>query len=294
MTKYVVIWRPLPSKGGLGSQLLSKITALSYADKYNYEYLHVRWDNQIHRIGHNYYDDNLFEENIENYFNLGFNKVLYCDVSNNIQKENIIVKNKFNEVTDNPNIFLTEDFIKNLQNNFYANHNRYIKNNNKNIVNIHIRRGDACLIGKYHKNNNYFFHPDHGIINNDNCILSESCIERGDGHEGRIISNEYYINIMNKIIKLYSNVEFNIISQGKIDDFQDINKSFPDFKINFYLDEDILKTFERLYKCDILVLGKSALSYCAGLYCEHIVITNCIVYNWWGDKVPNLPNWITI
>lgn len=294
MTKYIIIWRPLPSKGGLGSQVLAKLTAIAYAEYHGYEYLHVEWDNNIHRIGHNYYDNDNFEKDIENFFKLGNNKRLYADICEETEiKNNLIIKNKFNEVTDNPNIYFNNNFVIKLQHEFYQHNTKFIKNENMTIVNIHIRRGDACLINEYNKANDFCYHPDYGITKVSSISLSDNVIEKGDGHPIRIVGNDYYINIMNKIKNKYKNIVFNIISQGKEEDFNDIKTVFSEFKINFYLNEELINTFKRLYSCDILVLGKSALSYCAGLYSENIVIAN-VIQNNWGDKIPNLPNWIIL
>ena len=286
--KHIIIWRPLPSKGGLGSQLLSKITAIAYCKYNNYTYVHKEWDNIIHRIGHNYHNKDSFESEIEKYFNLGENNLLYENIDNNI---NLIKYNKINEVTDNPNKYFTQDFINNLQEKFYKNHKEYINNTDNTIVNIHIRRGDAMLLNNKEKKRCY--HPDFGYFNyEDNKNILKDTLEFGDNHPGRIISNNIYIDLMNKIKKRYKNVCFNIISQGKNEDFEDIISIFPDCKL--YLNCDLIKTFELLINNDILLVGKSSLSYTAGLYSKNLVIAN-LVQNNWGDKIPsNLKNWIII
>ena len=226
---------------------------------------------------------------IENYFDIGYNKRLYNDIVNDINENEVYKINFIKEVTLNPNKYFTTDFLIQIKKNYYKNKKKFVKQNNTTKIVVHIRLGDVLLINDKNKNNNYAYHPDHGIFNTNNIILDDSIIEKGDGNTCRFINNSFYIDIMHKLAKIYNNIEFVIVSQGDEEYFNDIKKNFDNIK--FFLNKELLETFELLCNNDILVLGKSSLSYCAGLLSNNIVIANSIQHNW-NDKIPtNLSNW---
>jgi hypothetical protein len=128
---------------------------------------------------------------------------------------------------------------------------QYEKNTDFFKINIHIRRGDV---------NPY----QHGI---------------------RWISDEYYLNIIDILTNKYKNSKLTIYTQRN------------NFNSNLFSNYDIIyddeiednKAWCEMINSDILVIGKSAFSYSAGILCDGIVI-----YPSDGMFHPKLTEWKTI
>ena len=122
----------------------------------------------------------------------------------------------------------------------------------KKIIGIHMRRGDVTSAN----------HPD------------------------RWLSDEYYIQTIELLKNKYPNHKIKIYTQRR--NFNE--EMFSNFDIFF--DDMMLdnQTWLELINCDVLVIGKSAFSYSAGILCDGLVI-----YPNDGDMFhPKLEDWITI
>lgn len=82
------------------------------------------------------------------------------------------------------------------------------------------------------------------------------------------------LNLDNKSHKIH------IFSEGKNDDFKDLELHFKDFEFIYHINEDIQQTFHSLVKADILIVSKSSYSYCTALLNENRVVANFLA-RWW-------------
>lgn len=147
---------------------------------------------------------------------------------------NIDIKETFSRIVNyskNPSNYYTNDVVSTLREYYYST----LKPELENIdIAIHIRRGDVTNKMKQ-----------------------------------RYTNNTYY----NKIIKFLNNKypDYNIIifSEGKIEDFNELNGN----NISFKLDTSLEETFHSMVSAKILVTAKSSFSYCAA-----ILNTNKIYY----------------
>ena len=95
-------------------------------------------------------------------------------------------------------------------------------------------------------------------------------IRRGDVDKNcaqRYTSNTEYIDIIDKLTKLYPDYKITIFSQGTEDDFKELQKP----NVNFQLNMNLMETFHSMVRSKVFVMAKSSLSYCAGLLNENIV-----------------------
>ena len=74
--------------------------------------------------------------------------------------------------------------------------------------------------------------------------------------------------------------KIHIFSEGKDDDFKDIELHFKDFEFIYHINENVQLTFHSLVKADILILARSSFSYCTALLNENKVIAN-FIQRWW-------------
>lgn len=95
-------------------------------------------------------------------------------------------------------------------------------------------------------------------------------IRRGDVKKGmndRYTDNNIYNKIIEKLITLYPNYKISIYSEGKIEDFNDIQNN----NVKIILNQSICQDFHSLVKAKILVTAKSSFSYSAALLNENTV-----------------------
>ena len=111
-------------------------------------------------------------------------------------------------------------------------------------------------------------------------------IRRGDVKKGmndRYTNNNIYNVIIEKLIALYPNYKISIYSEGKLEDFHDIQNN----NIKIILNQSICQDFHSLVKAKVLVTAKSSFSYSAALLNE-----NTVYYiDFWHKK---LNHWIHI
>ncbi len=123
-----------------------------------------------------------------------------------------------------PDIYYTPEILKKIRKYYYSTNKPIIKNND--YIAIHIRRGDV------NKKSNLKRYTD----------------------------NNYYKKIIIFLKKKYPNKKIKIFSQGKIEDFKELNNNCI-----FELNKDLQYTFHSMVVAKVLVMSKSSFSYSAAL-----------------------------
>ena len=250
-------------KEGVGAVYLRIISLLGICRKYNLEFMHHK-----QTIGHNYDNDNHWDDKWDNFFNLKkiCKTIDDIDISNfNINKFHIMNLKDLNYLTSNkdkcelnyfenpheiiaiePNGFfsLVENDLRNAYDE--ANQNRQLIYNKKSVA-IHIRVWNESDTAPYY-----------GFI-----YSSVS---------GYKLDENYYINLIKKINELYPDYDIHIFTQ------KSFYIKYPNLNLysnlNIHIDMDTFDTFHHLVKADVLVLGTSTFSYIAGIYNNKEVIYN--------------------
>ena len=291
--------------GGLGSHLSSKLLGLGFSYNYpEYKYIHYKWNNTDNIIGCNYENDIEFEDKLEKYFNLSkFSNIKIIEsVKENTSNCVVDIRDLdiFSNIFKNSdqeliNKCYTKEFLDYYRKIFYSDKKRFITSKDKTIITVHLRRGEICKLGKISAHDGWVWTPSRGFYKIEtNVTMKEKSNYGLPGTDNAVrwLDDNYYINTMKKLESMYSNIEFRLVSQGKKEDFEDIINKFSN--ITLYLNTDIIDTFNLLINNDILIMGRSALSYCAGLISENTVICNSH-HNYNCDKIPSeLKNWIII
>jgi hypothetical protein len=215
---------------GFGAQYQKIIQTYIFCAQKNIKYVYRPFKN----IEHNYSNDPLYNNKIENLVNL----------KNNIEND---IECKSIEINYNAHVrHFFEKYIETCCNSpemsfikkcFWENKDKnYFKNNKINIA-IHIRR--------------------------------ENLHDMGRAGERITTPNSYYLNIMNKIRNVNKDKDllFHIYSQGNLQNFLDLNNT----DVLFHLNENIEDTFIGLVAANILVISPSSLSYVAGLISDGII-----------------------
>ena len=165
----------------------------------------------------------------------------------------IDIKEEFSyevHTSKNPSIYYTKEVIDIIRNYYYSTEKPSIDNID---IAIHIRRGDVVK--------NTF----------------------GPGKIDRFTDENFYKEIIKKLLAKYPNYIIHIYSQGKVEDFSIKEHS----RLRFHLNEDLITTFHSLVKAKIFIMAKSSLSYSAGILNE-----NKVYYmDFWHKK---LDHWINI
>jgi len=89
-------------------------------------------------------------------------------------------------------------------------------------------------------------------------------IRRGDvneNNEKRYTSNDKYKEILSFLLVKYPNDDIHVYSEGKMEDFQDLQQD----RVAFHLNMTIEESFHSLVCAKVLVTAKSSFSYCAAL-----------------------------
>lgn len=125
-------------------------------------------------------------------------------------------------------------------------------------------------------------------FNNENLNIAVH-IRRPNPHDswiyGTDVPNDIYVNVINKLRTKYSsqNPLFHVYSQGDSNNFSMYEA--PD--VIFHLNESVEDTYQGMVFADVLVTGKSSISYTAGY------LSDGIVYYTPYAHAP-LPHWIAI
>ena len=165
----------------------------------------------------------------------------------------IDIKEQFSKevhTSKNPSIYYTKEVIDIIRNYYYSTDKPSIENID---IAIHIRRGDVIK--------NTF----------------------GPGKIDRFTDDNFYTEIINKLLIKYPTYIINIYSEGKVEDFSIKGHD----RLRFHLNRDLITTYHSLVKAKVLIMAKSSLSYSAGILNE-----NKIYYiDFWHKK---LDDWIHI
>lgn len=137
---------------------------------------------------------------------------------------------KFIHLCKNPSLYYNEEVIKKIKDFYYSTEKPKIGNID---IAIHIRRGD---VSEYN-------------------------------HTERHTSNAYYKKIIELLKKKHPSYNITIFSQGKIDDFKELELEDSQFNLNV----DIKETFHSLVSAKVLVTSKSSFSYAAAILNENVI-----------------------
>ena len=162
---------------------------------------------------------------------------------------NIILDEVYHPKDDYNKIF--DDNFRNYLINNMKNNLIKVKEDNDFLVAIHIRRGDV------RKDNRWSF---------------------------RYTPNEYYINVIKKILEKYKNAKIHVFSQS---DSQENFNEFIKLGCFLHLDSELVEIWNYFIQSDILVLASSAFSIVPAILNE-----NKIIYIW-NKYFKPLKNWIT-
>uniref|UniRef100_A0A6C0C5V2 Glycosyltransferase n=1 Tax=viral metagenome TaxID=1070528 RepID=A0A6C0C5V2_9ZZZZ len=149
--------------------------------------------------------------------------------------------------SNKPSEYFTNDVIEILRKYYYSTSKPVIENID---IAIHIRRGDVT-----------------------NGVLKD-----------RYTPNSYYNEIIKFLNRKYPNYNITILSEGNVNDFNELNGKNISFKLN----TSIAETFHSFVSAKILITAKSSFSYCAA-----ILNSNEIYYMDWSTFSP-LKNWKNI
>lgn len=159
----------------------------------------------------------------------------------------------------------------------------YLKSNN--LPRIYYNEVNEILVKNKINIRNFLKDDINYDINSINITLH---IRRGDimrneaylnVFKSRYLSNEYYVNKLNKLKSLnLGKLKINIVSEGELSSFEN---DFKDFNVNYILgkgindtEEDKRKTMSYLIFNDILVTGPSGLSDISSIYSNGLVINS--------------------
>jgi len=257
----------IKSTEGVGSQYQKIINLYAVIKKFNLKYIHIPI-----QIGHNYDNDNYWNEKWDNFFN--FKKLSNNDeIDIEKQEKYFITEHNTTEETifrnQNPDILYLyshtydifyknpEYYFKDIQNDLIDaydeanNHRTLIYNKTKTSIAIHIR-----------VYNNY-----------DNEGEYERYSKTDTSQEARYnFTADMYENLINQLKTKYTNTEIHIFSQKEYFDikFKKL-RDIKDIKLHFD-DMDVFDTFHHMCKADVFVMGLSSFSILAAYYNKNTVI----------------------
>jgi len=243
---------------GIGAQALAIMSAQLFAYHFKVNYIHTPFNNIQFQ--------NSREKELESFMNLGEGETKITETSMPVArrkklayffKKNVIYEiPHFHEFTDlNTEKYLLIKPI--LQKKFNINKPTAAQENSNELrISLHLRRGDVTA----------------------------------DQHPDRFTNNEVTISrlktILDQLNSLNVNTSLTIISEGSEQDFAQFKENL-NTKINYLLDANIESTLNKMINTDVLIIAKSALSYCAAL------LTNAtVIYEEFWHKP--LPNWFNI
>lgn len=213
------------SKDGFGAQYQRIISTYIYCSMNNIKFTYRPFG----YIEHNYNKDINFNKNLENLINLEDELTITknTELISDLDFGTLVLPFFEKNIDECCN----SKYMKKIKTLYWKNKNRDFFKNNKFNIAIHIRRENSC--------------------------------DRGQAGDRVTTSNEYYLNIMNKIRAKYSEREimFHIYSQGYLEDFS----KFISSDTQLYINHDLIETFMGMVAADCLVTSPSSLSYVAAL-----------------------------
>lgn len=224
---------------GFGSQLLSRIAGITYANCHNLEYIHfpiktiILEDNPSISRNSELENSNLLLESMM--------KNLQIKTPNEVNEYSSINTyhrvNFYNEINSNPSQYFTEDLLNKFKNSYTSSPPDYYENAKLNIA-VHIRRG--------------------------NDIRSDDFI--------RYVSSDIYVNVVQKLLERFDNAVIHIFS------WNDPDLKIESDRIKYHITSDggkeFLSDFNALVHADILLVGSSTFSLSAGFFNKNLVLYN--------------------
>lgn len=231
---------------GMGSRVLKMINMYSYVELLkskglDYEYIHTPLSYE--GFGRNFTANQLGLFYHKQVINPRDEYIEICKRWDEVLKFNGETVLEFGEENLNPHVFAgfngddiyeCFNYPRIIRDDIKSKFN--IKNSvNKNKkINIHIRRGDVTYIA----------------------------------HADRFSSDEYYLNVINKLKSIYPNYDLTIHTQRR-----SFNKElFTDIEVIYDDEINDNETWLDLVSSDVLVISKSSFSYSAGVLCDGLVI----------------------
>lgn len=224
---------------GFGSQLLSRIAGITYANYHKLEYIHfpiktiILEDNPSTSRNSELENSNLLLESIMK--NLQIKTPNEVNESSNINVYHRVMF--YNEINLNSNQYFSEDLLNRFKDSYVMTPPDYYPNDQLNIS-IHVRRG--------------------------NDIRSDDF--------ARYVSSEIYNNIVEKLLQKYDNSIIHIFSWNDPD--LKIKSDRIKYHITYDGGKEFLSDFNALVHADILLVGSSTFSLSAAFFNKNLVLYN--------------------
>jgi hypothetical protein len=240
---------------GFGSQLLSRISGIAYANYHDLTYVNfpirtiILEDNPSTSRNNELDNVNLLLENIMK--NLRIKSINEIDPSEKIDIYDRL--SFYHEINLNLNQYFTIDFLGKLKNSYNLRPPDYYSNEKLNIA-IHVRRG--------------------------NDIRSDDF--------SRYVTSDIYVNIIERILKKYDNAIIHIFSWN--DPELKIESDRIEYHITYDGGKEFLSDFNALVHADILLIGSSTFSLSAGFFNKNMVLYNKDIHRMQSIN-PFVPDW---
>lgn len=295
-------------KDGLGSQLTSKILAILFCKKHDYEYVHTSFDSIEYKYRNEIQDKVGYLHSVNGTINKWINS--WEGHINLCQDYKHVDSIKYDKIFDITDVLKSGQITMNQ---FYLTHDfdpneviiEYIKNLNCDTVLFKVKefpkldkyKEEFCSPVFTQLRNNYNLTPKPNLLF-DKSKFNIVFHKRHTGpytlkndtnlnaFNNRVTLNNYFIKIMNKLNNKYDNVHFWIFSDGsslyfpEYEFIDDKTAKVLDITVNMMLNTDSQEAFHHFVNADILVTDKSSFGYSAAMY-----NTNTVIYtNYWDKK----------
>jgi len=241
---------------GFGSQFLSRICGITYANYHKLNYVHfpiktiLLEDKPSQSRTDELDSSNILLNSIM--LNLRIKNIDELDSSDTINT--CCRTNFYNEILSNPSQYFTDEWISSLQDSYSEKPPNYYQNDKLNIA-IHIRRGNDISI------NNYM----------------------------RYVSSDFYDDLIAKFLEKYENSIIHIFS------WNDPGITIKSDRIMLHITSDggkkFLSDFNALVHANILLVGASSFSTSAAFFNKNLVLYSKKIGN--IDCNPFVPIWET-
>jgi hypothetical protein len=256
---------------GAGAVYQRIISLLGICRKYNLEFMHHK-----QTLGHNYLNENDWDDKWDNFFNL--KKI--CKTIDDIDTSNFIM-NKIHIMNTNHLNYLVSNKDK-YELNYFENPHEIIGNDPNSFFSL-IQRDLIEAYDETNINRPLIYKRKSVAIHirvwNEFDTAPYECFINGSA-SGYSLNESYYMNLIEKIKKLYPDYDIHIFTQ------KSFYLKYPNLNyLNIHVDMNAFDTFHHLIKADVLVLGSSSFSYIAGIY-----NSNTVIYTGYFKKALN--SWI--
>jgi hypothetical protein len=222
---------------GFGSQFLSRIAGISYANYHKLNYVHfplktiLLEDKPSQSRTSELENANTLLDNIM--ANLGVKTPEEIDAGISIDAYDRV--NFYHEINSNPSQYFTDDLLLKLKNSYNENPPNYYTSEKLNIA-IHIRRGNDISSNDY----------------------------------SRYVNSDIYDDIIERLLQKYDNSIIHIFS------WNDPGITIKSDRIMYHITSDggkeFLSDFNALVHADILLVGSSTFSISAGFFNKNLVL----------------------